>query len=378
MKERRAVYLTIVFLLISGFAYLGASSAANTADDITTVYKDVASVNPIFDKAIKDWADNQRIDDVQTIQELEHLLKDSKTRKQIQSILNEKVSQLKQQYPKYDPELLAVLYGGQKQVNVIVYYNNRDNLNDIVNTVKTADSQAEVRYVYQGIDAIALRNVGIETLKQLDKDPRINYLYLTKIQRLPEPRTADIQPSTVSDWDIVHINAEPLWNMGYRGEGINISIIDTGIDATHPDLNDLDDNPATNDPKVILQTSFVSTEGPADGHGHGTHVAGIAAGTGQASNFQYMGVAPKAWLFNAKSLDSQGSGNDDDIIAAIEWSVNHGAKIISMSIGGGDNPTDDSSPLSQEVDWAVKQGVLVTVAAGNDGPRDDYAYLGVP
>lgn len=377
MEIKVAVFISVFLLMISGFAYLGASSAANTSDDITTVYKDVASVNPIFDKAIKDWADNQRIDDVQTLEELEHLLKDRKAAKQILGMLNEKVLQVKQQYPKYDPELLAVLYGGQKQVNVIVYYNNRDNLNDILNTVKT-NSNVEVRYVYQGIDAIALRNVSIGTLKQLDNDSRITYLYLTKIERLPEPRTADIQQSTVSDWDIVHINAEPLWNMGYRGEGINISIIDTGIDATHPDLNDLDDNPATNDPKVILQTSFVSGEGPADGYGHGTHVAGIAAGTGQASSGQYMGVAPKAWLFNAKSLDSQGSGNDDDIMAAIEWSVNNGAKIISMSIGGGDNPTDGTSPLSQEVDWAVKRGVLVTVAAGNDGPRDDYTYLGVP
>lgn len=377
MKQRQVAILILFILLISGFAYLGESSAVNTAgDDITVVYKDIASVNPIFDKAIKDWADNQRIDDAQTVQELEYLLKDRKVAKQILGMLDEKVLQVKQQYPKYDPELLAVLYGGQKQVNVIVNYNNRDDLSNILNLIKT-DSQVEVRYVYQGINAIALRNVGVETLKRLDKNSRVTYLYLIKIQRLPEPHTADIQPSTVSDWDIVQINVEPLWDMGYKGEGINISIIDTGIDANHPDLNDLDDNPATNDPKVILQTSFVAGETPADGHGHGTHVAGIAAGTGQASNYQNIGVAPKAWLLNAKSMNSQGSGNDDDIIAAIEWSVNHGAKIISMSIGGG-GPSDGTSLLSQEVDWAVKQGVLVTVAAGNDGPRNDYTYLGVP
>lgn len=96
MTERQIASLILFFLMISGFAYLGESSAMNTpGDDITAVYKDVASVNPVFDKAIKDWADNQRIDDAQTVQELENLLKDRKAAKQILGMLNKKVLQVK-------------------------------------------------------------------------------------------------------------------------------------------------------------------------------------------------------------------------------------------------------------------------------------------
>jgi len=79
------------------------------------------------------------------------------------------------------------------------------------------------------------------------------------------------------------IGAPELWDAGYNGSEIEIAILDTGIDETHPDLDDLDDDPSTTDPKVIRAVDFTDDFTTDDLYGHGTHCAGIAAGTGAAS-----------------------------------------------------------------------------------------------
>jgi minor extracellular serine protease Vpr len=97
-----------------------------------------------------------------------------------------------------------------------------------------------------------------------------------------------------------------------------------------------------------------------DDQGHGTHCASIAAGNGVLK-----GVAPNATLMAYKVLDSGGGGYDDDIIAGIEKAVLDGADVISLSLGGSGDPDD---AMSKAVDSAVDSGVVVVVAAGNDGP----------
>ncbi|MEM2390303.1 MAG: S8 family serine peptidase, partial [Ignisphaera sp.] len=87
----------------------------------------------------------------------------------------------------------------------------------------------------------------------------------------------------------------------------------------------------------------------------------------------YQGVAPKADLIEAKVLNKYGFGFDSWIINGIEWAVMHGADIISMSLGS--SPTDGTDPLSQAVNWAYEQGVLVVVAAGNYG---EYFSISAP
>jgi subtilisin family serine protease len=157
---------------------------------------------------------------------------------------------------------------------------------------------------------------------------------------------------------------EESYGSGANGTGIKIAILDTGIDEAHPDLNDLDDDPATDDPKVILEKDFTGCGHTYDDNGHGTHCASIAAGTGEASIYSYVGVAPGAWLLNGKVLDANGSGYESWIIAGIQWAVQNGANVISLSLGGFGSPDD---PASQTVDWAVEHGVVVCVAAGNNG-----------
>ena len=171
-----------------------------------------------------------------------------------------------------------------------------------------------------------------------------------------------------------------LWKNG--GSGVTIAILDTGVDKTHPDLDDLDDNPSTNDPKVIGEKCFCDVGGPCcpngqtiddnahDGFGHGTHVTAIAAGTGKASNFKFVGVAPKAKILAVKVLrDSDSAGMSSDIVLGIEWAVENGANIISMSLGTHSGVRD--SPMEDAVRQAISQGVVVVIAAGNWGPEEN-------
>ncbi len=150
-----------------------------------------------------------------------------------------------------------------------------------------------------------------------------------------------------------------------NGSGVSIAILDTGINKFHPDLDDLDDDNSTNDTKVVAEKSFVFGENASDGNGHGTHVAGTAAGTGSASAGVFKGVAPQAQLLNGKVLSNSGFGFTSDIIAGVEWAVSQNASVISMSLGC-------SAPcrrreLEQAVAAAVTaRNVVVAIAAGND------------
>ena len=175
------------------------------------------------------------------------------------------------------------------------------------------------------------------------------------------------------------IGAPQVWEQGLRGEGIQIAILDTGIDATHPDLDDLDGNPATNDPKVIIARDFTDDGTTLDIFGHGTHVAGIASGTGDIQ-----GVAPHSFLWNVKVLNSQGFEFNSWIIAGVEFAAlgpdgvpgtDDEADVLNMSLGASVNG-DGNGPISQAVDFATSQGAVVAVAAGNSGPG--MATVGMP
>ncbi len=156
-------------------------------------------------------------------------------------------------------------------------------------------------------------------------------------------------------------------DFGLTGRGVEVCIVDTGVDATHEQLDA---------GKVVAFADFTTdrtspapgqTDQPYDDQGHGTHVASIVAGDGQGGPlaFRYRGVAPAASISAAKVLDAQGSGSTEQVIDGIAWCVSRGADIISMSLGGG--ATDGTDVLSEAVNTAVSQGVVVVVAAGNAG-----------
>lgn len=156
---------------------------------------------------------------------------------------------------------------------------------------------------------------------------------------------------------VPQIGAPVAWKRGYDGTGVKVAVLDTGIDATHPDMS----------ASIAGQVDFTgSPNGAKDGHGHGTHVASTVLGSGAASNGLRKGVAPGAKLLVGKVCDDQGQCPDDAIIAGMDWAAHSGAKVVNMSLGG--EPTDGTDPLSQALNELSRStGTLFVVAAGNSG-----------
>ena len=159
------------------------------------------------------------------------------------------------------------------------------------------------------------------------------------------------------DTSVPIIQVPRLWDEGLTGEGVRIAIIDTGIDPEHPDFQGR-----------IVETHDLTGEGPVDEHGHGTHCASIAAGSGAASGGKYRGVAPGASIYSAKVLRANGQGMMSDVMGGVDWAVDRGVQIISLSLGGP-GPSDGRDALSEMCDAAVEEGIVLCIAAGNDGPN---------
>ncbi|MGQ0536394.1 MAG: S8 family serine peptidase, partial [Methanobacteriota archaeon] len=173
---------------------------------------------------------------------------------------------------------------------------------------------------------------------------------------------------------------------GFRGEGMVIAILDTGIDNLHRTLDDLDDDPTTNDPKLVTGADFsLGFSGPAcidpeDNDIHGTHVASTAAGT-DAGGLLPPGVAPKARLVDLRVLTVGGLGVSWPTGAslALDWVLSYnagtscfgppgpdGIDVVSMSLSlDTGNP---QSSIAQKINDVVRSGVTVVISAGNAGP----------
>jgi len=157
-------------------------------------------------------------------------------------------------------------------------------------------------------------------------------------------------------WGVARVGAPQEWSSS-QGDGAAIGVIDTGIDATHPDLQG----------QVAGGVNVVDAAHPddwADDEGHGTHVSGTIAAKGAG----LFGVAPKAKLYAIKVLDKDGNGDYSSVIAGIQWAMDHKIKIINMSLGADEG----SDPLHRAVQAAVAAGVTIIAASGNTGGAVGY------
>jgi subtilisin family serine protease len=162
--------------------------------------------------------------------------------------------------------------------------------------------------------------------------------------------------ATDLDANLTQIGAPSAWEKGLSGAGVDVAVLDTGVDGDHPDLVG----------RVGAQANFTADPSAADGHGHGTHVASIIAGSGAAAGGARKGVAYGANLLSGKVLGADGRGQASWIIAGMQWAVDQGADIVNMSLGATATTSDD--PLAQAVDALTKDtGTLFVVAAGNSG-----------
>ncbi|MBI4394339.1 MAG: S8 family serine peptidase [Euryarchaeota archaeon] len=157
-----------------------------------------------------------------------------------------------------------------------------------------------------------------------------------------------------------------------NGSGVGIAILDTGIDSSHCSVDDFDDNRTTADPKISAFFDAVNGRHLTayDDHGHGTHVAGIAAGTGCGG--PNIGMAPGARLIGIKVLDSAGMGTESWIIGGIDWAIGNrtvmGIHVLSASLGANVNG-DGTSPMELAATRASEAGIVTVFAAGNNGPN---------
>lgn len=150
-------------------------------------------------------------------------------------------------------------------------------------------------------------------------------------------------------------------NNQVTGKGVNVAVIDTGIDYTHPDLG----GGFGSGNKVISGYNYVdNNDDPYDTHGHGTHVAGIVAANGKMK-----GVAPEASLLAYKVVNDAGKAKTSDIMAAIEDAIDpqnpHRSDVINISLGIND---DVGQFITGMAEYAVKSGIVVATSSGNTGP----------
>ncbi len=159
-------------------------------------------------------------------------------------------------------------------------------------------------------------------------------------------------------WAHPMINSPAAWNLTTGDAGVTIAILDTGVDLHHPEFQG----------RLVPGYSDFGNGSPDDDQGHGTHVAGIVAAAGNNG----IGVAGMAWqarIMPIKVLDADGRGSHAGIARGMDWAVDHGARIINLSLGG----TASSTTLQTTIERARSRGVLIIASAGNCGDTNHAA-----
>ncbi|WP_405685297.1 S8 family serine peptidase [Streptomyces sp. NBC_00057] len=181
------------------------------------------------------------------------------------------------------------------------------------------------------------------------------------IQRLPAARIwlDDVVHSSDKGGDTLSptvplTGADVAHQLGYDGSGVRVAVLDTGYDTGHPDFAG----------RVVAERSFIAGQGVMDRHGHGTHTASTLAGTGAASQGTYAGMAPGTDLLIGKVLDDTGAGYTSGIIQGMQWAVDNGAKVVSMSLGAVGATCEGPSVDAVQ---ALSDQALFVIAAGNSG-----------
>ncbi len=261
------------------------------------------------------------------------------------------------------------------RISVIVDFDHTPTEYDQKMLENELDFQTQFRYWL--IDSIA-GTVELDRIYDLVQLPGVVFIELDG--RL-EVQMEDVVPAHGVDL---------VWqDTGYTGAGVTMAIIDTGIDGNHTALDDLDDDNSTDDPKVIAFYDAINnpqaTNGseifPYDDNGHGTHCAGITAGTG-APSYQHVGVAPQANLVGVKVLSGSGSGSYAQVMAGMEWTVEKrhefNIRAASMSLGGhavSEWTTSEQESVNRMANEMMRAGVAIFIAAGNSAFS---AQIGTP
>lgn len=154
------------------------------------------------------------------------------------------------------------------------------------------------------------------------------------------------QTAETTNWGYKPVLADKAYALGYRGDGIKVGIIDSGINAQHPDL------------RVVGGVSFVTGSHLRDSTGHGTHVAGILAA--QANSIGVRGIAPKVDLYSIRIFGEGTSSPSENLLNAIQWAIDNDMDILNMSLAG-----PDGLGVRDMMKKAYDEGILLVAASGN-------------
>ena len=202
--------------------------------------------------------------------------------------------------------------------------------------------------------------IPVSALPALEADPEIVSVSIDHPMNVMDDTTNDAT------------GVNTAWNAGYNGAGVGVAVIDSGINDSHPDLQN-----SNGTSRVVYHQDFTGTPttnssgAQYDLYGHGTHVAGIIGGNGSLSGGQYEGVAPAVSLVDLRALDENGAGTDSTVIAAIQQAIalqqTYNIRVINLSLGRGIAVSYTQDPLCQAVEAAWKSGIVVVVAAEGGG-----------
>ncbi|MGZ8810235.1 MAG: S8 family serine peptidase [Thermoanaerobaculia bacterium] len=213
-------------------------------------------------------------------------------------------------------------------------------------------TEAEAAALQKSSDVRYLSPVVERTVEVID---------MPRLQPGSQARSSHIQ-TVPYGIDLVH--ARDVWPLT-RGKGtVNVVVVDTGIDYTHPDLQAA---------YAGGYNVFTKTNDPKDDHGHGTHVAGIIAAAD--NDFGVAGVAPEVRLWSVKVLQANGQGTDETVMAGLDWVISRkhesgGNWIVNLSLGATSSSPAERTAFARAID----ENILVVAAAGNHG----FAVLDYP
>jgi subtilisin len=228
------------------------------------------------------------------------------------------------------------------RVDVIITFSNTPGA---VEEAAVRAAGGNIRRTFHLVPAISAR-VPESAIEGLSHNPRV-------LRIEPNVQIIALDAELDNSWGVKRIGAGNAHAAGYRGAGVKVAIIDTGIDYTHPDLA----------PNYAGGYDFVNNDGdPRDDQKHGTHVAGTIAAIDNDAGV--VGVAPEARLYALKVLDANGSGNFDNVIAALQWAADNGIQVTNMSFGATQDP---GITAKQAFDNTYAAGMVHIAAAGNSG-----------
>ena len=170
--------------------------------------------------------------------------------------------------------------------------------------------------------------------------------------------------------NVTQVHADQVWALGYTGEGVVVAVIDTGVNYNHVDVADHLWDGGAEFPHHGYDVKNGDND-PMDDQGHGSHCSGTVCGDGTGGS--QTGMAPNATLMCVKCLDSSGNGGAQSISEGIQWAVEHGCDMFSMSLGIANSSISERTLLRHTCEAALDAGVVAAIAAGNEG-NSQYMY----